>query len=370
MARTRIRGGTPTDYEPTQPTYAVTDPEILALIDSVNRQSRRNMEEHLRQAVEESRSEYSYQPPPNMLEPDPEDPSYCFPSPASSPRLQAQVPLTLAQPHLLPTASDLPLHLSTIQTTIEERQQLPEVHQDYSRLRAAETPPLPYSATTRATTEEKHQLQDHGPLPTTKSPPLPHPSVVGAIYEERQQLHEVHQDHSRLPTTESPPLPHSSTTGATIEEKQHIYELHQEDHRRLPTTESHPLSKSSTTNPTDDHYKRLQGETQAPAGPTHRSPLPAVSVPSVPRSIRSVAPRQRHPKGQQSTIITRSESSIPATKTHKVSEGMYSRPVPLVNERLFKLVVSNTRFRSSTGDRVHKAYKNSKPRKTGKHTST
>ncbi|KAL8824343.1 MAG: hypothetical protein Q9170_008189 [Blastenia crenularia] len=86
METTRIRGGTPTDY---QVTYRITDPELLAGLDWMNRRSRQYLEQSTQEAIERARAEYQRHLPPEMLEPDTEDETLPdhnnLPSPPSTP---------------------------------------------------------------------------------------------------------------------------------------------------------------------------------------------------------------------------------------------------------------------------------------------
>ncbi|KAL8653745.1 MAG: hypothetical protein Q9210_001916 [Variospora velana] len=86
METTRIRGGTPTDYVVE---HRITDPELLAQLDDLNRRSEQWLTQHIQEAVEQARAEYQYHPPPEMLDSDTESETLPYyndlPSPASTP---------------------------------------------------------------------------------------------------------------------------------------------------------------------------------------------------------------------------------------------------------------------------------------------
>ncbi|KAL9034697.1 MAG: hypothetical protein Q9180_005260, partial [Flavoplaca navasiana] len=142
MACTRIRGGTPTEYEPTQPTHHVTDPRLLALLEKVNRMSHDNTEKRIKQSIDQARSEYRYRPPPNMCEPDPDDLEHCLPSPASSPpRAYEQHPLTVPQDHapVFTPTSHHSLHSPSTGDAIEHEQRPNAIPQGHSPLLKTES---------------------------------------------------------------------------------------------------------------------------------------------------------------------------------------------------------------------------------------
>ncbi len=93
MEITRIRGGTPTAYEVE---HRITDPELLAQLDDMNRRSEQWLAQHIKEAVGRARAEYQYHPPPEMLDSETEDetPPYYnnLPSPASTPPPSRQTP--------------------------------------------------------------------------------------------------------------------------------------------------------------------------------------------------------------------------------------------------------------------------------------
>ena len=128
MASTRIRGGTPIEYEPAQPTYRITDPDLLAELDHLNELSRRRWESHIRQSEEQTRAEYHYHPPPSMLDSDSDDSasSHGLPSPAPSPpRALERQPQTVPQPntHLFTAKSTQSPRPSSVGDTLEHEQQ-------------------------------------------------------------------------------------------------------------------------------------------------------------------------------------------------------------------------------------------------------
>ncbi|KAL9011107.1 MAG: hypothetical protein Q9173_004023 [Seirophora scorigena] len=86
METTRIRGGTPTDYVVE---HRITDPELLAQLDDMNRRSEQWLTQHIHEAVEQARAEYQYHPPPEMLDSDTDGETLPYyndlPSPASTP---------------------------------------------------------------------------------------------------------------------------------------------------------------------------------------------------------------------------------------------------------------------------------------------
>ncbi|KAI4206655.1 MAG: hypothetical protein LQ349_009916 [Xanthoria aureola] len=174
MASTRIRGGTPIEYEPAQPTYRITDPDLLAELDHLNELSRRRWESHIQQSEEQTRAEYQYHPPPEMLDSDSDDSasSHGLPSPARSPpRALERQPQTVPQPntHLSTAKSTQSPHLSSVGDTLEHEQQLSSSSSTQSAVQVDEFLPVPLDPT--------YSLPANNPLgatATATNPQSPH----------------------------------------------------------------------------------------------------------------------------------------------------------------------------------------------------
>ncbi|KAL8649368.1 MAG: hypothetical protein Q9210_004443 [Variospora velana] len=80
MPISRIRGGTPTEY---QITNSITDPQILAQLDALNRSFRARRTQELKEDRRKMLEEY--QPPPHIRTPDRELSTLNLPSPLPSP---------------------------------------------------------------------------------------------------------------------------------------------------------------------------------------------------------------------------------------------------------------------------------------------